>query len=83
MKNLKITAIALFLGAFVFSSCGPSLCDCVNGDPDDKDLEKKCKEKYEPAKDASKEDLEDFYKKVEECQKEKDGEKKDEEKKEE
>ena len=58
MKNLRITAIALFFGAaFLVSSCGPSLCDCVDEsfkDKPDEEMIKKCEEKY---KDAKEEDV--------------------------
>ena len=69
MKNLKLTAIALFFGAaFLFSACGPSFCDCVNeGKKDEPDTEmiKKCLEKYPEPKDEK--EAEDYMKKMEEC----------------
>lgn len=61
MKKL-IYSVAV-LAAFAFASCGgPSLCDCVNADKDDKDMEEKCKkydEQYEKASDEEKEKLEE------------------------
>jgi hypothetical protein len=74
MKNLKISVIALFFGAaFLVSSCGPSLCDCVEEtlkEKPDADMVKKCEDKYKDAKE------EDVMKCLE-------GDKKEEEKKEE
>ena len=60
MKKL-IYSVAV-LAAFTFTSCGPSLCDCVNADSDDKDMKEKCKkydEQYEKASDEEKEKLEE------------------------
>jgi hypothetical protein len=58
MKNLKISVIALFFGAaFLVSSCGPSLCDCVEeGYKEKPDMDKleKC---ADVLKDAKEEDI--------------------------
>ncbi|MBN2681844.1 MAG: hypothetical protein JXR58_05010 [Bacteroidales bacterium] len=59
MKNLKVSVIALFFGAaFLVSSCGPSLCDCIENEFSEKRdsaMSKKCEDKY---KDPAKEDVE-------------------------
>jgi hypothetical protein len=70
MKKLFYSAI---VGAFVLTSCGPDLCECVNMDKDEvtdacKDLEKEWKAEY---KEADKDRKKEMRKEFRDCKKDK------------